>query len=173
MGLVLIIFVLFLLINVGYAYLSKELKISGSTTVHSFTFDVGFHDNYDEYTGSAYCRSSINDSYDEYTFTSSLMLPEDSCRFTVDIENHGTLPAAISLTDDYGSSFSFPYEYSSNGYSFSATYSGDDLDSFQRDNSGTITIEVTRTNCNEGDTSCDSDSGSFTLNLSAVQASTN
>lgn len=172
LSLVLVIFVLFLLINVGYAYLNKDLSISGTTTVNSFSFDVGWDDNYYNSGGSASCDSSIDG--DTFNFTAGLVLPGDYCEFSVDIENKGSLPASVSLSMD-GSSFSFPYSYndSSNGYSIEVSYSGTDLDDFGANESGTVSIRVDRVNCDDDDTSCSGGEGSFSLGLSATQLATN
>ena len=109
------LFVLLLLISIGYAYLSAALSINGNTTIVANTWDIHF-ENLTITNGSvtASTPAAINGNSTSISYTVLLSKPGDFYEFEVDTVNAGTIPAKISLVDIQGiSSAAEPYlEYS-------------------------------------------------------------
>ena len=95
-----ILLLLILVIGIGYAYLTSNLSITGSTAVIGNTWDIHFA-NVQVSTGSvtATTPATINPSDNtKINYTVLLNRPGDYYEFTVDVVNSGTLPGVISLT---------------------------------------------------------------------------
>ena len=107
-GLILIIVVLFLLINVGYALMSQDFSITGYTKMIGGSFDVHFQNESEDenYHGDlSLCRAEINDDGDEFSYEAYLGSEDDECRFRVELNNNGSYGALININDIQ----SFPY----------------------------------------------------------------
>ena len=156
-SIIVMIVALFLLINVGYAFMSTELTIEGHTKINSSIFDVHF-DNANEFgTNSDNCSSSY-DSDGNYSFSSNLTHPGDYCEFHVDIVNGGNTDAALDLLSGGNPINSLPYIYedNENGYqiSLSASNNTNEINSlvdYKLDNNSTVSLLI---HVDRSDTNC-------------------
>jgi len=88
------IFLIFL-IGVGYAYLSSNLNINGSTSIKVSTWDIHF-ENVQVKEGSVSADTPVIDTNKTtVTYDVSLKKPGDYFEFTVDAVNSGTVDAMI------------------------------------------------------------------------------
>ena len=187
MSIIIVIVALFLLINVGYAFLAADLSFSGYTTVNSATFSVYFEDNYDSGSEDATCDSSIDD--DTFSFSSTLTAPEEFCEYTVKARNAGSIGARVafkydaSSDDSYITSWPYEYEDQDSGYKISIHKDDDSDPSFIENTSYEylptdsywnfrIVVERTDKNCDESSGTCGGSGGaqSFSINMLARQA---
>ena len=88
-----IIFLLFIILSIGYAYLNTTLVIHGNSDISKNTWDIHF-DNLLIDDGSVISDPPEITS-DTITFDTILSKPGDFYRFTVDLVNAGTLNAEI------------------------------------------------------------------------------
>ncbi len=99
------IFVLSILIGVGYSYLNSTLSISGTTTITKSTWDVHF-ENLIPTEGSVAATSTIENNSTLVNFEVALENPGDFYEFTIDVVNAGSIDAMIGslvntgLTED-------------------------------------------------------------------------
>ena len=94
-----IVFLLLILaIGIGYAYLTSNLSITGSTTFAGNTWDIHFA-NVQESSGSVTATSgpTIGSDQTSVEYAVTLARPGDFYEFSVDIVNAGSLPGKISL----------------------------------------------------------------------------
>ena len=98
---------LVLLIGIGYAYLSSNLSITGSTNVVGNTWDIHFA-NLSVKTGSvtASTPAAIQSDTTSINYSVDLERPGDFYEFEVDIVNSGTLPGKVGLVNITGISSS-------------------------------------------------------------------
>ena len=95
-----VIMLLVLSIGIGYAYISSNLSITGSTKISSNTWDIHFNnivvDNGSVSIPTGYQAATIDNS-DTTKITYSILLnrPGDYYEFTVDIVNSGTIDGMI------------------------------------------------------------------------------
>lgn len=87
--------------SVGFAVFSSNLKINGTTTVESSTWNIQFdEESYSETMGSKKTTPEFNVT--SMTYAVTLTEPGDFYEFTVNVENNGTFDAqltGITLTD--------------------------------------------------------------------------
>ena len=120
----LILFLILLVagIGLGYAALSANLEIDGTTNLTKTTWDIHF-DHIQETTGSVTPNSatSINAAGDTVTYSITLSTPGDFYEFTVDAVNAGTVDGmieSVTSTLNNGSISSLP-----DCLTYSVTYS--------------------------------------------------
>ena len=101
--------ILLLVITIGYAAISTQLKINGAVSVSKTTWDVHF-ENVEVTNGSVEANpapTSNNTDTTEMTYTINFTKPGDYYEFTVDVVNKGTLDAMVDIVTNKS--------YSSNG----------------------------------------------------------
>ena len=99
-----ILLLILLSIGIGYAYLTSNLSINGSTEISANSWDIHFANlvvNQDSVTATT--PASIN-SIDDTSISYSILLsrPKDYYEFTVDMVNEGSIPGKISLVSING-----------------------------------------------------------------------
>ena len=89
--------VLLLLLGIGYAYLTTNLSIDGTSDIKGASWNIHF-ENVDVTAGSvtATNEATINASGNTVSYTITLNEPGDYYEFTVDVKNDGTLDGMIS-----------------------------------------------------------------------------
>ena len=94
-----IVLLLILVIGIGYAYLTSNLSITGSTEVVANTWDIHFA-NLNEIEGSVIATSPaiINSDSTSINYSITLSRPKEYYEFTVDVKNDGTLPGKVSIS---------------------------------------------------------------------------
>ncbi len=94
---VVILLLLLVGITVGYAVLSSNLSISGTSTINKPTWDVHF-ENLSTTSGSVTATTAPSISANGLTITYAVALakPGDFYEFTVDVKNAGTVAAKLS-----------------------------------------------------------------------------
>ncbi len=93
----LIILFLVLIIGIGYAYLTTNLNIIGTTNVGASTWDV-YWDNVQVTEGSVTASTPVIDTNKTtVSFNVHLSKPGDYYEFTVDAKNAGTIDAMIDV----------------------------------------------------------------------------
>ena len=121
MSLIIVIVALFLLINVGYAFLSRQLSINGYTKIDSMTFDVRFTNARavsSNTTGS--CTAEVSDDGSTFTFNSILKDYGEFCTYKVDVKNFASIPGKVSFSSQSSwDGKTLPY-VSQNDYQFFA-----------------------------------------------------
>lgn len=115
----LFLFVFVLLFGIGYAYLTTNLSIDGTSHVKSARWDVHFDNvanNY-AYHATVLQEPTISEKT-TLSFGVSLDEPGANYKFTVDIKNDGTIPAEVSdvnispeLTDEQKQYLSYNITY--------------------------------------------------------------
>ena len=94
-----ILLILFLLIGIGYAYLTSNLSIAGNTNVSTNTWNIHFENlNVTEGSVTASTPATINGNTTSISFVVDLNRPKDFYEFTVDVKNDGTLPGEVSIS---------------------------------------------------------------------------
>lgn len=91
---VLLVLGILLLIGIGYAALSANLKINGSSGIKNSKWIIYF-DNIENEKGRVISNATINDDKTEIDFTIELKKPGDLYEFNVDTVNDGTIDAMI------------------------------------------------------------------------------
>lgn len=83
-------------IGIGYAALTAQLQINGTTTINAVTWDVHFENA--EATANANVAGTVtidpNDTT-KATYTATLAEPGDKYEFTIDVVNKGTVDAKL------------------------------------------------------------------------------
>ncbi len=100
-----ILFILLLFVSIGYAFLSTNLNITGTSTINNPIWDIHFT-NIHVKSGSVTpdIAATINDNGDGITYEVTLDAPGDFYEFTVDVVNAGTLDGEIeSITSTINS----------------------------------------------------------------------
>ena len=93
------VFVMFLFMGVGYAYLNATLSITGTGKVTKTTWDVHF-ENIQPISGSVTPTSAPVISNDTtVSFSATLNEPGDFYSFYIDLVNAGTIDASIGSLD--------------------------------------------------------------------------
>ena len=91
-----IIFILILFISIGFAYLSTNLYINGTSIVKRTTWSVYFDNvNNESTTGEINTNASISTDKKEVDFEITFDKPGDTYTFNVDVVNDGTLDAML------------------------------------------------------------------------------
>ena len=121
-NIILFLIILLLGLGLGYAALSANLEIDGTTNLTKTTWDIHFA-NIHETSGGVTPNSttSINAAGDTVTYSITLSTPGDFYEFTVDAVNAGTVDGmieSVSSTLNGGSISNLP-----DCLSYSATYS--------------------------------------------------
>ena len=133
------IFILLILISIGFAYLTSNLSLSGISSIFGNTWDVHF-ENVIVTSGSVQANTPVISNNDtSVTFTVTLDMPGDYYEFTVDAVNEGTIDAMLdtytstTLTEDQ-------QKY----LEYTATYAdGEALAQYQELNAGdTLTYKI-------------------------------
>ena len=93
------ILIIILTIGIGYAYLTSNLSINGTSEIASNVWDIHF-DNLKVSDGSvsAINEATINSNKTDITYSIRLSRPKDYYEFTVDVVNAGTLPGKVSIS---------------------------------------------------------------------------
>ena len=86
--------------GIGYAYLTSNLNINGTTEIAGNVWDIHF-ENIKITDGSviAVNPTIINSNKDAVTYSIKLERPKDYYEFTVDVVNAGTLPGKVSISN--------------------------------------------------------------------------
>ncbi|MDO4995741.1 MAG: InlB B-repeat-containing protein [Bacilli bacterium] len=91
-----IIFILILFISIGFAYLSTNLYISGTSIVKRSVWDVHFNNIQNETcTYQIDSNAAISSNSKEVDFTFTFEKPGDSYSFNVDVVNTGNIDAML------------------------------------------------------------------------------
>lgn len=92
----LVIFLLLLVISVGFAYLNTTLSINGNTKIKGNTWDVHFN-NVEIHPGSVSASAPVIDSTNKTSidYNVDLNVPGEFYEFTVDVVNAGSIDAMI------------------------------------------------------------------------------
>ena len=92
----LLLVVVILGLTVGYAILSTNLNINGSSTINNARWSIYF-ENVEEVDGSVTptTEATINDTGNTVTYAVTLAKPGDFYEFTVDVRNGGTIDGMI------------------------------------------------------------------------------
>ena len=98
---IMILALLIAFIGIGYAFLSANLSITGTTNIGAVNWNVEFQ-NPAASEGSVTPSSDLNIDGDTLSYTIPLDQPGDFYEFTVDVANTGTIDAMIS---DFVSSY--------------------------------------------------------------------
>ena len=92
----LFIFLLILFISIGFAYLTRDLTLSGISSIFGNTWDVHF-DNVVVTSGSVEANTPVIDTdRTSVSFTVELSTPGNFYEFTVDAVNGGTIDAMLN-----------------------------------------------------------------------------
>ena len=91
--------IILLAIGIGYAYLTSNLSITGSTEVVANTWNIHF-ENITVKDGSvtASTAPTLSNNNTSITYTIDLNRPKEYYEFTVDVKNDGTLPGKVSIS---------------------------------------------------------------------------
>ena len=95
-----ILLLILLFIGIGYAYLTSNLSITGSTEIAANSWDIHFANlNVTEGSVDATIPATIDPTdTTSISYTVKLNRPKDFYEFTVDVVNEGTLPGKISIS---------------------------------------------------------------------------
>ena len=97
-----ILFSIILLISIGFAYLSTNLNITGSSLIKGNTWDVHF-ENVQVTSGSVQANTpTITNNAHQVNYTVTLDMPGDYFEFTVDAVNDGTIDAMVDTVSNTG-----------------------------------------------------------------------
>lgn len=89
------VIVLFLLFGIGYAYLSCNLTINGTSSINNATWDIHF-ENISVTSGSVSANTPVIDTNKTtVTYDVTLTNPGDFYEFTVDVVNEGSIDGMI------------------------------------------------------------------------------
>ncbi|MBQ2640159.1 MAG: hypothetical protein IJF92_05330 [Bacilli bacterium] len=97
----LIVFVVALVIGIGYAILSNNLNIAGSTNIKDNTWNIHF-ENLNVTSGSVSATTPTISNGTNITYTVTLDKPGDYYEFSVDVKNAGSIDAMISGISNTG-----------------------------------------------------------------------
>ena len=86
-------------LSVAYAALSATLEISGSATINSASWDVGFVKDTYETTGSASFVEPTVSSTSITGYSAKLITPGDSVTYKFKITNQGSIPATLGTVN--------------------------------------------------------------------------
>ena len=90
---------LVLLIGIGYAYLTSNLSINGTTGIVGNSWDIHFENlNVSDGSVTAITPATIQSNKVDITYSIRLERPGDFYEFTVDVKNDGTLPGKVSIS---------------------------------------------------------------------------
>ena len=89
------VFVLFLLISIGYAVLNSTLNINGKSNISKNTWDVHFDNIVVKDSSVESIKLPTIENNTTVDFEVALNLPGDFYEFTVDVVNNGTIDAMI------------------------------------------------------------------------------
>lgn len=91
-----IIFILILFVSIGFAFLSRNLNINGSTIIRKTTWDIYFDNLVDDSDNlELNVPATISDDKKSIDFEVTLKEPGDEYYFYVDIVNSGTIRAML------------------------------------------------------------------------------
>ena len=95
-----ILLLILLSIGIGYAYLTSNLSITGSTEIAANSWDIHFANLVvNENSVDATTPAAIDTNDDtSITYTVKLNRPKQFYEFTVDVVNEGTLPGKVSIS---------------------------------------------------------------------------
>ncbi len=93
--LTIIIFVVLLLLSLGYAFLTTTLTINGTTNIDSNTWDIHLENIYVEEDSVSATAPTIDTNKTTVTYSVHLSKPGDFYEFDIDVRNSGTLDAMI------------------------------------------------------------------------------
>lgn len=97
-----LLFLLILGISIGFAYLSTNLNITGSSLIKGNTWDVHF-ENVQVTSGSVTATTpTISTDKKSVNYTVTLDMPGDYFEFTVDAVNDGTIDAMVDTVSNTG-----------------------------------------------------------------------
>ena len=97
-----LLFLLILVISIGFAYLSTNLNITGSSLIKGNTWDVHF-ENVQVTSGSVTATTpTISTDKKSVNYTVTLDMPGDYFEFTVDAVNAGTIDAMVDTVSNTG-----------------------------------------------------------------------
>ena len=90
-----IVFILILLVSIGFAYLSTQLDLLGNTTIKKQRWDIHF-ENIQVTDGSVEAELPVIDTNrTRVDYSVTLDKPGDFYEFTVDAKNAGTIDAVV------------------------------------------------------------------------------
>ncbi|MBR4693751.1 MAG: hypothetical protein IKP07_02965 [Bacilli bacterium] len=167
------IFVLILLISIGFAYLTSNLSLSGISNIFGHTWDVHF-ENIQITSGNVQANTPVISNNDTtVTFTVVLDMPGDFYEFTVDAVNGGTIDAML---DTYTSTTLTADQLKYLEYT--ATYAdGEALAQYQELNAGdTLTYKIRlyyKSDIQEDDLPSENQSIEITFTTNYIQADEN
>ena len=92
------VFLFFAIFGVGYAYLTTNLSIDGTSSIKGSKWDVHF-ENVQVKEGSVETEEPVISDDTTVSFNATLENPGDFYEFTVDVVNEGTLDARISSVE--------------------------------------------------------------------------
>ena len=108
-NIILVLFLILFGLTVGYALLSQNITLNGSTTIPNSSWSIHFvPTTYQEATGSVVGTVSYADNNTKLTFNDTLSIPGDFYEFTIDIINDGGVDGmldivpALSIVDNKG-----------------------------------------------------------------------
>ena len=176
-NLILFLIILVAGIGLGYAALSANLEIDGTTNLTKTTWDIHF-DHIQETSGGITPSSptSINAAGDTVTYSITLSIPGDFYEFTVDAVNAGTVDGmveSVTSTLNGGSISSLP-----DCLTYSATYSdgipiaADHLLAANSTETYKVRVEF-KTDIDEDDLPDSNQTLSFAFSVNYVQANSN
>ena len=94
-----IICLVILFVGIGYAYLTSNLSISGTTGIVGNSWDIHFENlNVKDGSVTATNPATIQSNKVDITYSIRLERPKDYYEFTVDVKNDGTLPGKVSIS---------------------------------------------------------------------------
>lgn len=97
-GFIIVIVLLLVCIGVGFAALSTQLNITGTSNISKVTWDVHL-ENVKVTAGSATAtKAAVVEGSTTVNYSVTLPVPGSYYEFTVDAKNGGTLPAKLSAT---------------------------------------------------------------------------
>ena len=162
---IVITFILFFFISIGYAYLSSILTINGSSVIHNATWDVHF-ENIQVSSGSVTASTPVIDANKTtVNYEVTLTNPGDYYEFTVDAVNAGSLDAMIESMSSKlnGAEITALPSY----FNYSVTYSdGIEISPYQELNAGVTETYKIRVEYKKDITSTDLPTTDQTLSLS-------
>ena len=91
-----LLFLLAISIGVGYAYLTSNLKINGTTKISKNTWDIHFEDVTMINNTVSAANPTLTSSHTVVTFSPTLKTPGDEYSFSVKVVNAGSIDAMLS-----------------------------------------------------------------------------
>ena len=97
-----LLFFIIIFISIGFAYLSTNLNITGSSLIKGNSWDVHF-ENVQVTSGSVTATTpTITNNAHQVNYTVTLNMPGDYFEFTVDAVNDGTIDAMVDTVSNTG-----------------------------------------------------------------------